>query len=220
MRLLASLIDAAVVILGAAMSLGLGIAGAAAYGRFRGRTDEAEAETDYGEQDDDDQDDEKDYDGSPVHLDGHDDKADRVADEPPAIRRRIDESLRSRPVRIALSSVGAGLAVGGRNWRSPGFRAVGLRRVDAQTGGPICVRSALIGLLFDQARQAATRPLVGSRVNRGLDHTTEGAEVNAFADWGRLLAIPIVSQLVLAIAIRNRRTAYDRVTGTIVVLDR
>jgi hypothetical protein len=37
---------------------------------------------------------------------------------------------------------------------------------------------------------------------------------------GWALAGPIVSQLVLAIAIRNRRTVHDRVTGTVVVADR
>ena len=31
-----------------------------------------------------------------------------------------------------------------RNWRSPGDRAMGLRRVDARTGGPVSVRSALV----------------------------------------------------------------------------
>lgn len=31
-----------------------------------------------------------------------------------------------------------------RNWRSPGDRAMGLRRVDAGTGGPVSVRSALV----------------------------------------------------------------------------
>jgi RDD family len=31
-----------------------------------------------------------------------------------------------------------------RNWRSPGDRVMGLRRVDVRTGGPVSVRSALI----------------------------------------------------------------------------
>jgi hypothetical protein len=40
---------------------------------------------------------------------------------------------------------------------------VGLRRVDARTGGIVSVRSALIGVLFDQAWQMATTPFFRSR---------------------------------------------------------
>lgn len=31
-----------------------------------------------------------------------------------------------------------------RNWRSPGYRAMGLRRVDVRTGGPVSARNALL----------------------------------------------------------------------------
>lgn len=42
-------------------------------------------------------------------------------------------------------------AVGGRNWRGPGARLLRIRRVDARTGGPIGIRSALIGFLVTAA---------------------------------------------------------------------
>jgi hypothetical protein len=42
-----------------------------------------------------------------------------------------------------------------RNWRSPGDRAMGLRRVDARSGGPVTVRSAAI----QKAVQAAASEL-------------------------------------------------------------
>lgn len=41
--------------------------------------------------------------------------------------------------------VGSGAAeVLSRNWRTPGYRAMGLRRVDVRTGGPVSARNALL----------------------------------------------------------------------------
>jgi hypothetical protein len=45
------------------------------------------------------------------------------------------------------------LQLTGRNWRSPGMRALGIRRVDARTGGPVSVRSAFIALLLQTSSQ-------------------------------------------------------------------
>jgi 60Kd inner membrane protein len=42
------------------------------------------------------------------------------------------------------SAISMGLEVGLRNWRSPGARLLGIRRVDAATGGPISIRSIVI----------------------------------------------------------------------------
>lgn len=52
-----------------------------------------------------------------------------------------------------------------------------------------------------QARQRAVREFY------------EANEVNPFAGCGSLVAGPILSQLALAIAIRNGRTAYDPSRG-------
>lgn len=61
--------------------------------------------------------------------------------------------------RFALWLAGACLNVRGRHRRSPGFRLLGLRRVDAHTGGPVSARSALAGEVIDAAWRAVTRPL-------------------------------------------------------------
>jgi hypothetical protein len=59
-----------------------------------------------------------------------------------------------------------GLRVAARNWRSPGHRLSGLRRVDARTGGPVSVHSALAGVLYDQTSRALVQVLFGSPAQR------------------------------------------------------
>ena len=113
LRLLAAVVDAALIIGGMAAAVGLGIGGVVAYARLRG--------------------------------DENDEEEGSKEDGPSAIRRVTGEFRQSPELRAALWGASAGLAVAGRNWRSPGFRVVGLRRVDAQTGGIVSVRSALIG---------------------------------------------------------------------------
>jgi hypothetical protein len=217
-RLLAVAVDAAAVILGMAVVVGLGVVGVIAYMRVRGRADQDDADDDEDEaepdrdEDEDEVEDEADQDGAedgeavrPTGLSGDgDDWYDR--------QRRVQEFLQSPLLRASLLGVSAGLAVANRNWRSPGFRVVGLRRVDARTRGPIRVRSGLIRVHFDQARQAATRPLFRSRALRERDR-------NRIAACGWQVAGPILSELLLAIPIRDGRTVYDRLTETIVVND-
>ena len=50
-----------------------------------------------------------------------------------------------------------------RNWRTPGDRAMGLRRVDARTGGPVSVRSTLMRVGVQTASRELSR-----RVQRPL----------------------------------------------------
>jgi hypothetical protein len=242
-KLLAALVDAAIAILVMAVVLGLGVGAAVAYAH-RSAASEDEAQQDGDQEDEEDKEDEAAL--KPPHDgDGSDDQDDR----PRGMRHRLGELLRSGALRPAFWGAGAGLAIANRNWRSPGFRVVGLRRVDARTGGPISLRSALIGVLFDQARQAATRPLFRSRAHRGrarmaelaptvkeIEHRYAGDrearqravkefykvnDVKPFAGCGWQVAGPILSQVVLAAtAIRDGQTVYDRLTGTIVVTDR
>jgi RDD family protein len=58
----------------------------------------------------------------------------------------------ARPA-VMRSIVVAGIAaeVFGRNWRSPGMRLMRIRKVDATTGGPVTVRSALTASAVDFA---------------------------------------------------------------------
>ena len=234
LKLLAALVDVAVVIGGMAALVGLGIAGVVAYARVR--------------RDEDEQDGDEEHEQHGDHEHEHDgDREDEPCDVPLTTRE-----LRQWPqLRAALWGASAGLAVASRNSRGTGFRVVGLRRVDAQTGGNVSVRSALIGVLFDQARQAATRPLfgsLGSRAQRKRDRISalgpqlravqrkyaddrqalqrvtmelyKANDVNPLAGCGWQLAGPIGSQLVLALSSRGGRTIRDRVTGTVVIIDR
>jgi len=182
-RLLAALVDGAVVILGMAVVVGLVVGGVAAYFRVQGATDE-----DHAEQDEDD---------PPL--------VESSAGFKSFSSRRSCAPRSSACLRVSPSRTGTGAALV--------FRVVGLRRVDAATRGPIGVRGVLIGALAEQARRAATRPLFRSRAQRERDR-------NRISACGWQVAGPILSQLVLAVAIRNGRTVYDRLTGTIVVLDR
>ena len=149
LRLLAAVIDAAVFVAGMTAVIGAGIAAAAVYNHVRGDKDAEHREADSG-QDDDGED----------EPDGIDD------DLSSGVDWATSGSRLSPELHGALRGASAGLAIAGRNWRSPGFRLIGLRRVDAHTGGVVTVRSALIGVLFDQAWQAAWRPLFRSRVER------------------------------------------------------
>jgi hypothetical protein len=236
-RLLAALIDGAVVILGIAAAIGLGLGAAVAYARIRGEYDEAES----------DEDDHEDVSPSGSPGDGDVDGSDEHDDGPRGVHHGA-EFLQSRLVRAALQGGGGGLAVAGRNWRSVGFTVVGLRRVDAHTAGPVSVRSALIGAVFNEAQQAVTGPLFRSRARRERDRLGglrpklkeiehqyeadpearqramiefyEANKINPTGECGWLIARAILTQLILATAIRNGRTAYDRLTGTMVVSNR
>jgi hypothetical protein len=236
-KLLAALVDAAVAIAALGIVLGLGVGAAVAYTHPSAVT-EVEVQQDE-EREDEEREDEEREDEDQEDQDDEDER-------PRSTRYRLGELRRSHAVRTALGGARAGFAIAGRNWRSPGFRVVGLRRVDARTGGPLSVRSALIGVLFDQARQAATRPLSRSRVHATRDrrselapklkeiereHSTDGEGrrraveelyrangIKRSAGCGWQVAAGVLSQVLLAAtAIPDGRTVYDRLTGTIVV---
>lgn len=75
--------------------------------------------------------------------------------------RRFGESPR---VGFAFEAALLPVDVRLRNWRSPGMRALGLRRADVRTGGPVTVRSALIHKAVQLAWRELTR-----RVQRPFD---------------------------------------------------
>lgn len=232
-RLLAAVVDAAIVIAGMATVVGVGIAAAAGYDRLRGDRSESELSGDPETGPDEGWEDEP---------------ADDEPAEPPESDFWAQKSSQSLPLHRALRGAAAGLAIAGRNWRGPGYRLVGLRRVDAHTGGTVTVRSALIGVLYDEAWQAAWSPLVRSRVQRRQAHLRALApqlsavqrahhgdpqarqaavtefykshDVNLAGGCGWMLAGPLISQLVVALSSRAGRTVRDRITGTAVVVDR
>jgi hypothetical protein len=235
-RLLAALVQAAVVTLGTAAVAGLVLGGAAAYSRIRGTNDNDHPDRDTDEED--------------VSTLGLRRDRDDVGD-PNGSSRKVQRGpltfFEARPGRAAVWGASAGLAVASRNWRSPGYRLFGLRRVDARTGGAISVRSALAGFLLGRAQQAIAGLMFVPRMRRvhervtGLEPELEAIKRTYATDpegrqravselypthtprpttlWGWWLAGPILSQLVLALGIRDGRTVYDRLTGTTVVTD-
>lgn len=66
----------------------------------------------------------------------------------------------------ALTGALASLQLTGRNWRSPGMRALGIRRVDARTGGPVSARSAAIALVLETGSQRISTALAQPAVAR------------------------------------------------------
>ena len=230
-RLSAALVDAAVVVAGMAAVIGMGIAGAFVYNRIRGDQGHPCRDEDNGQDDDGEE--------QPDRVE------EDVSDDVGCATRG---SRKSQQLYGAVWGASAGLAVAGRNWRSPGFRLIGLRRVDAHTGGIVTVRSALIGALFDQAWQATWRRLFSSRAkrrqvrlsalvpqlraverkyrddpearSRAVKEFYQSNPVNPAGDCGWLVAGPLVSQLLLALSSRGGRTIRDRITGTGVIVER
>jgi hypothetical protein len=230
LRLLAALVDAAALVAGMAAVVGVGIAGAVAYTRVRGENGDPYPEAENGQGDD------------------GDNEPEGIEDDIPRGLAWLTPGRQSWQLRGAMWGASAALTIAGRNWRSPGFRSIGLRRIDASTGGVVTVRSALIGVLFGQAWQAAWRPLSRSRVERhqvrlrALAPQLRAVErkhaddpqarqrartefyksnaVNPARSCGWLVVGPLVSQVVLALSARAGRTIRDRITGTAVIVDR
>jgi hypothetical protein len=72
----------------------------------------------------------------------------------------IPELRQDRRWGTVSAAASAGLQVGARNWRSPGYRALGLRRVDVRTGGPVTVRSAIIQAAVSDLLSRTIRSLI------------------------------------------------------------
>ena len=148
--------------------------------------------------------------------------------------------------RLVVWAVSAPIEVGLRNWRSPGARAMGLRRVDARTGGPVSVRSAVMrnavntasGELsrwvrrpsmkrFAERRDALEAELKEVRRTysddearrRAMKEISERRKLRVWktCGWGLLGLAP---RYVPVLWSPRNQTPVDRVTGTIVVLDR
>ncbi len=133
-----------------------------------------------------------------------------------------------------------------RNSRSPGARIMGLRRVDARTGGPVPVRSAVI----HNVAQSAARQLTGRLARRygrrdaerlramkaeieetQRTHADDDARQPAATDVfrragmtsarssGRTLLLGIVPNYLGALWSERNQTLYDRVAGIIIVVD-
>jgi RDD family len=143
----------------------------------------------------------------------------------------------------------ASLQLTGRNWRSPGMRAVGIRRVDARTRGPVSVRSAYIGLGLQTANQRISKVLLQPTLARAQarqlaandeiermrasrpDHDAEELWRDGAAIRKRLgarnrtwmlprMLVRIAVEHLPALFSSSRQTLTQRLTGTADVLDR
>jgi uncharacterized RDD family membrane protein YckC len=148
------------------------------------------------------------------------------------------------PIRGAFT----GLAVTGRNWRSPGMRIVGVRRVDARTRGPVSADNAIVGAAFATAtelisralnrpmwdRYEARRAAVAEEVERiraSQPDAEKQALMEASLEAQQRLGVGcgwVVSRMVgQAVAVRlpalwsgRRQTLAERLAGTVIVDDR
>jgi hypothetical protein len=83
--------------------------------------------------------------------------------------RSFEWTIRSNAV---IWTASAALRVPTRNWRSPGYRALALRRVDVRTGGPLSARHVLVEQLVTMAsgelRRRVMKPWM-TRTKRRLE---------------------------------------------------
>jgi hypothetical protein len=145
-----------------------------------------------------------------------------------------------------IAGAGPGLAVAVRNYASPGYRLMGLRRVDARTGGPVRASAPVIGSCFDQLSQAVVKSLFGTRIDarqtrvRALQpqidvlrsrysHDPDALQeamtefyaqnrLNLWSGCGQLLAGHLIWNVGVFLGSREGRTVRDRLTGTAVII--
>jgi hypothetical protein len=72
-----------------------------------------------------------------------------------------------------LAVAGWVIAVSARNRRSPGYRVVGIRRVDARRGGAVTIRSAVIHLASREGWAWLTRQAMGPAQRRASQRTKD-----------------------------------------------
>jgi hypothetical protein len=158
--------------------------------------------------------------------------------------RRFDLSARQQRLLWVAS---AGVSVWTRNWRSPAFRCLGLRRVDLDTGGAVSVRSAIVGVLYDRALEEITNPALRSRTDgtqgrldalkpqideisreyaddpaarqRALADFYKTHELNPFGSCVRPIMPIILARLLADLVPLRGQNLRDLVTGTVVVID-
>jgi hypothetical protein len=162
-------------------------------------------------------------------------------------RRALGKFELTATQRTALWSSSAGLDVSTRNSRGLAFRLLRLRRVDARTGGPVSVGSALVGELFDSAWRAVTGRLFRSvtsgerdriaalrpqmkEIERKYTDDPDGRrravidfystnQVNPAARCARPLLQAMIANLLLALWTPQGQSTRDRLTRTVLVVD-
>jgi hypothetical protein len=103
------------------------------------------------------------------------------------------------------------LAVVGRNWRSPGCRVLKLRMIDARTGGPVTVRGALIRWGVATAVRSVNEQAADAWRRRDPDVRPARARLP--------MLIPAVALRLPALWSPAGQTVYERLAGTVVVVE-
>ena len=140
-------------------------------------------------------------------------------EDEPGLPRVADWFRRWGPTLTVFSFV---TEVLGRNGRGPGAHLLGLRRVDARTGGPVTVRSALIG----SSVRVVTTPLQVAAVtavqNRRQERTRTaepGPQFSTSAGCLAPLTVTVAPHLPALLA-PGHRSLSDRAAGIVVVVER
>jgi uncharacterized RDD family membrane protein YckC len=148
--------------------------------------------------------------------------------------------------RLAFSALSIAIEIRTRNWRSPGYRALGLRRVDVRTGGPVSIQSVLIGSAartsLNQSVQRLARPWQERHrerlsvaqgeldelraahaadpqaMERDLRDVYERQNVNPVTGCLPVLVPPLLVDL-WAVFSPLHQTLFERLAGTVVVED-
>jgi hypothetical protein len=160
-----------------------------------------------------------------------------------SVFRRVGES---RKWALVFEAASLPIEIRLRNWRSPGMRALSLRRADARTGGPVTVRSALVRkgveMAWRELNRRAQRPfddrfredrrLIMADLDeirrrhaddreareRAMTEVFKRHHVTPWASCGRGLLGGVLLQLSALCSERNQ-TLPDRVAGIVVVRD-
>jgi hypothetical protein len=135
---------------------------------------------------------------------------------------RWGEWMNSPGGQRANSAVSVLWTVGMRNSRTPGMRVMHVRRVDARTGGPVTLRSAVRRAAFQQAWSAGARRVTRPRFDRwkARAEATDSGEGRALDPGccGAVLALWTLQELPVALTSR-RQNLFDWVAGTMVARD-
>jgi hypothetical protein len=145
-----------------------------------------------------------------------------------------------------LSAASFAFEIQMRNWRGPGYRLLGLRRVNARTGGPVSVHSAVVEWVWAHATSQMTRVLMRpqqarrderlaafkaemeefERAHAGDHEAIEREQREAFKrhdlGLGYSCLVPIAPGLLINLAsvcLPPHQTVAQRLAGTVVIED-
>jgi uncharacterized RDD family membrane protein YckC len=163
--------------------------------------------------------------------------------------RALSARLQSTPAKLVLHLVGLAITAVATGHRSPGFRLLGLRHVDAQSGGEVTRRQELISSATrDASRIVSNRLFPAAKVDGSLDHEKLHSELDATRrEYGadreamqrammriyrankvdpRVSCLRALPRVVFAMATElpvwssQKQSLPDRLAGTIIVVDR